>query len=243
MAVRSVFFPVKPASFRLILYLYKIKGMEQSDKSIYNLRHDFSMASLDEKEVDPLPSGQFEKWILQALEARISEAQAMVLSTVNEAGKPSARVVYLREYGNGNFAFFTNYHSRKAEELLHNPNACLTFFWPGLERQIRIEGVVEKHTKEASDAYFYARPHSSKIGAWSSPQSKVLKDRTELENLVTEFDKQYTTHDVPRPEFWGGYVLKANYYEFWQGRASRLHDRIAYTLQNNNTWKIERLAP
>jgi pyridoxamine 5'-phosphate oxidase len=217
--------------------------MEQSDKSIYNLRHDFSKASLDEKEVDALPSDQFGKWMLQALEARIPEAQAMVLSTVNAAGKPSARVVYLREYGNGNFAFFTNYKSRKAEELLKNPNACLTFFWPELERQIRIEGVIEMHTKEASDAYFYSRPHTSKIGAWSSPQSKVLKDRTELENLVTEFDKRYPNEDVPRPEYWGGYRLKANYYEFWQGRASRLHDRIAYTQQKDGNWKIERLAP
>ncbi|MCD6067434.1 MAG: pdxH [Bacteroidetes bacterium] len=217
--------------------------MEQSDKSIYNLRHDFSMASLDEKEVHLLPAMQFGLWMDQALEAKIGEAQAMVLSTVSTSGKPSARVLYLREYGDNNFAFFTNYQSRKSEELSNNQQACLTFFWPELERQIRIEGIVEKHSKEASDSYFYSRPHHSKIGAWSSPQSKILKNRKELDDLVTDFDKKYPTEDVPRPDFWGGYVLKANYYEFWQGRASRLHDRIVYTLQNGGSWKIERLAP
>lgn len=217
--------------------------MEQSDKSIYNLRHDFSMASLDEKDVNAAPALQFARWMQQALDAEVREPLAMVLSTVSASGKPSARVLYLRESGTDVFAFFTNYLSRKGEELSGNTNACLTFFWPELERQLRIEGVVEKHSKEASDKYFYARPHYSKIGAWSSPQSKVLKNRSELESLVTDFDKKYQTTDVPRPDFWGGYVLKANYYEFWQGRESRLHDRIAYTLQNDNSWKIERLAP
>ncbi|HEY1039970.1 MAG TPA: pyridoxamine 5'-phosphate oxidase [Bacteroidia bacterium] len=217
--------------------------MEQSDKSIYNLRHDFSKSSLNETDVNSSPARQFDIWMKQAVEAQISEAIAMVLSTVSKDNKPSARVVYLREHGNNNFAFFTNYNSRKGEELAANNNACITFFWRELERQIRIEGTIEKHSKEASDKYFYSRPHHSKIGAWSSPQSKVLKNREELENMVTSFDKQYQTEDVPRPEFWGGYVLKANYYEFWQGRASRLHDRITYTLQQDGSWKIERLAP
>lgn len=217
--------------------------MEQSHKSIYDLRHDFSMASLNENDVNPMPDLQFTTWMKQVLDAEVREPHAMVLSTVSSNGQPSGRILYLREYGNNNFAFFTNYNSRKGEELLHNKHACMTFFWPELERQLRIEGVVEKHSKEASDKYFYSRPHYSKIGAWSSPQSKPLKNRDELEHLVTEFDKRYQTEDVPRPEFWGGYLLKANYYEFWQGRANRLHDRISYTLQDNNNWKIERLAP
>lgn len=217
--------------------------MEQSDKSIYNLRHDFSKSSLNETDVNNSPALQFASWMKQALDSQIDEALAMVLSTVNKNGKPSGRVLYLREYGDDNFAFFTNYNSRKGEELSENNHACLTFFWRELERQVRIEGTVQKHSKEASDKYFYARPHYSKIGAWSSPQSKVLKNRSELESLVSSFDKRYQTEDVPRPEYWGGYVLKADYYEFWQGRESRLHDRIAYTLQEDMSWKIERLAP
>jgi pyridoxamine 5'-phosphate oxidase len=216
--------------------------MEQSDKSIYNLRHDFSKSSLNENDVNGLPALQFDSWLQQSLQSEVPEAMAMVLGTVNKTGKPSGRVVYLREYGDNNFAFFTNYNSKKGEELLENPYACITFFWRELERQVRIEGIVEKHSKEASDKYFHSRPRYSKIGAWSSPQSKIIKDRVELEGLVNEFDSRYQTADVPRPEHWGGYVLKANYYEFWQGRESRLHDRISYTLEND-TWKIERLAP
>ena len=217
--------------------------MKQSHKSIYNLRHDFEKAKLNENEVNKNPALQFEQWMLQALEVKVHEALAMTLSTANKLGKPSARVLYLREYNDNKFAFFTNYKSRKAEDLLENPVACLSFFWHELERQVRIEGTVELHSKEASDNYFHSRPHESKIGAWSSPQSKVIKNRKELEDLVSEFDSRYKTKDVPRPEYWGGYVLNATYYEFWQGRKNRLHDRIAYTLQPDNTWKIERLAP
>ena len=217
--------------------------MEESGKSVYNIRHDFEKSSLNESDIELQPALQFEKWLNDAIALSLPEVMAMTLSTVNKQGKPSGRILYLREYGADCYAFFTNYQSRKATDLIENPNACLTFFWRELERQIRIEGTVEFHTKEASDTYFYSRPHYSKIGAWSSPQSKVIKDRTELENLVTEFDKKYTTEDVPRPEYWGGYVLKANYYEFWQGRKSRLHDRISYTLTDHDNWKIERLAP
>ncbi len=217
--------------------------MKESGKSIYDLRHDFEKATLNESDVDSNPAIQFEKWMHQALEAKVVEALAMTLSTASKEGKPSGRILYLREYSENRFAFFTNYKSKKAEDLLENPFASINFFWQELERQVRIEGSVEFHSKEASDKYFYSRPHYSKVGAWSSPQSKVIKDRTELENLVTEFDTKYKTEDVPRPEYWGGYILKATYYEFWQGRKSRLHDRIAYTLQDDRTWKIERLAP
>ena len=142
-----------------------------------------------------------------------------------------------------NFYFYTNYDSRKGIQIAENPNVCLTFFWPELERQIRIEGVItQKAEAEKSDAYFNARPQDSKIGAWSSPQSKVLKDREELNSFIENNKAKYKDQEIPRPEFWGGYIIKANYYEFWQGRKNRLHDRIAFTLENSN-WKIERLAP
>ncbi len=217
--------------------------MEELNKNIRALRHDFSRMQLHENEVHQNPSLQFETWFHQALEAKVNEPNACVLSTATADGKPSGRVVLFREFYENRFGLFTNYNSRKGRELAENPQASLTFFWPELERQIRIEGLVKKNTKEASDKYFYSRPRTSRIGAWSSPQSTVLKNREELENLVTEFDKRYPHEDVPRPEFWGGYLLKAEYYEFWQGRPSRLHDRLCYTLQNTGGWKLERLAP
>jgi pyridoxamine 5'-phosphate oxidase len=207
-----------------------------------NLRHDFLKASFNEKDSDINPCKQFENWYEQAVKGELSEPNAMSLSTATKDGKPSSRIVYLRGFENGEFILFTNYHSRKGEELLENPYASLLFYWPELERQVRIEGVIEKTGKEVSDAYFAARPGNSKIGAWASPQSKVLKDRSELDSLVREFTTKFK-EEIPRPDNWGGYVLKANYYEFWQGRASRLHDRICYTLQTNKEWKKERLAP
>ncbi|MBC7863229.1 MAG: pyridoxamine 5'-phosphate oxidase [Bacteroidia bacterium] len=217
--------------------------MEDINKYIKELRKDFSGEPLDERDVDKNPANQFDLWFKEAVKANANEPNAMVLSTVNEEHKPSARIVLLREYGIDGFAFFTNFQSRKGMEIEKNPYGCLTFFWPELERQIRIEGKIIQHTKEASDTYFNSRPRTSRIGAWSSPQSKKIKDRTELENLVTDFDKKYPTENVPRPEFWGGYLLKPDYFEFWQGRPSRLHDRLLYSLQENNEWRIERLAP
>ncbi len=217
--------------------------MEDLNKYIRDLRHDFSQMQLNEEDMSHDPSLQFEKWFAQAVKSAVNEPNACVLSTATKEGKPSGRVVLFREFKDNQFGLFTNYNSRKGKELQENPFACLTFFWPELERQIRIEGLVEKSTQEASDKYFYSRPRTSRIGAWSSPQSNILKNREELEHLVTGFDKRYPDEDVPRPEFWGGYLLKVNYYEFWQGRPSRLHDRISYTLQEEGTWKIERLAP
>jgi pyridoxamine 5'-phosphate oxidase len=223
--------------------LYKITFMEDLSNYIRNLRSDFSQMSLSESDVNPDPAIQFQNWFKQAVDSEVNEPNAFVLSTVNSEGRPSGRVVLLREFYNNNFGLFTNYNSRKGKELEKNPYAAFTFFWPELERQIRIEGKVEKNTMEASDKYFNSRPRTSRIGAWSSPQSSVLKNREELEKLVTDFDIRYPTEEVPRPVFWGGYLLKADYYEFWQGRQSRLHDRICYNIQLNKTWKIERLAP
>lgn len=217
--------------------------MEDLHKHLMNIRKEFQHGSLDEKDVDRNPYLQFTKWMNQAVSSSVNEPNAMCLSTVDEENKPSSRIVLLREYSEKGFAFFTNYTSRKGKNLLQNKNASLLFFWPELERQIRIEGHVDFHSPKASDTYFSSRPRNSRIGAWSSPQSSVIENREALEKLVTEFDKKYPNEVVPRPEFWGGYLLTANYFEFWQGRESRLHDRIAYKISENNNWNIDRLAP
>ncbi len=209
---------------------------------ITHLREDFMKGVLSEKEVSRDPFIQFTTWLQQAVEANIQEVQAMHLATVSPGGKPSARIVYLREFEDNQFWFYTNYDSRKSADLKHNPHVAITFFWPELERQIRIEGTVKPASEERSDAYYNARPYESKIGAWASPQSHVLASRTELEEKVEALKKQMSPESIQRPAFWGGFVLTANYYEFWQGRKSRLHDRICYTLKNNS-WLISRVAP
>jgi pyridoxamine 5'-phosphate oxidase len=216
--------------------------MEDLRKLITKLREDFTKGTLSETDVNKRPDLQFELWLQQAVDSKVEEFQAVNLATVSPQGKPSSRIVYLREFQNNNFFFYTNYNSVKAQHLVNNPNACLTFFWPQLERQIRIEGVVEKSTPEQADAYYNNRPYESKIGTWASDQSHKLSTREELEKKVEELHKQFTPETIKRPDFWGGYVLKANYYEFWQGRKSRLHDRICYELKNDN-WKINRLSP
>jgi pyridoxamine 5'-phosphate oxidase len=217
--------------------------MEDINKYIRDLRKDFSGEPLEEKSVFGNPVKQFEHWFKEAVSAKVNEPNAMVISTVSNNNKPSARVVLLREFSENGFAFFTNYTSKKAEEIQQNPNACLTFFWPELERQVRIEGKVQRHNNTASDNYFHSRPKSSRVGAWSSPQSKKISGRKELEDLVTEFDKKYQEEFVPRPDFWGGYLLLPDYFEFWQGRPSRLHDRIVFERKENNNWELYRLAP
>jgi pyridoxamine 5'-phosphate oxidase len=176
------------------------------------------------------------------VDAKVDEAQAFNLATVSADHKPSSRIVYLREFSENTFYFYTNYQSHKALDIEANPHVCATFFWPELERQIRIEGIARFADKAKSDAYFQVRPTESKLGAWSSPQSKVIANREALENLVKETTQKFEGKEVPRPEFWGGYVIEANYYEFWQGRKSRLHDRIAFRKEEGD-WKIERLAP
>lgn len=216
--------------------------MNDLHKHISKLREDFTSGTLNESDVTKDPFSQFEKWLQQAVDSKIHEVQAMHLSTVSTDNKPSSRIVYLREFENSNFSFYTNYNSKKSKELLKNPNASITFFWPELERQIRIEGIVEKASAEQSNKYYNQRPYESKIGAWASEQSHLLASREELEQKVEQLKKQYTPETIVRPDFWGGFVLKAKYYEFWQGRKSRLHDRICYALKNNN-WNISRLAP
>lgn len=217
--------------------------MNTVSQYISQLRIDFTKGELNEQMLEKTPDLQFEKWMNEAVKSEVTEVQAFNLSTVDAHHKPSSRILYLREFKNNEYCFFTNYQSRKGEQIFTNPHVCMLFFWPELQRQIRIEGVVaRKEDADKSDDYFNSRPEESKIGAWSSPQSKVIKGREELLNLLEQNTEQFKDKKIPRPDFWGGYIVKAHYYEFWQGRMSRLHDRMIYTLQDNK-WKIERLAP
>ena len=206
-----------------------------------DLRKSYMKGSLSEEDVQPNPIDQFKIWFEQAQHAELPEPNAMTVASVDQNGKPSARVVLIKEVTQKGFVFFTNYESRKGQALLTNPHAALLFFWPELERQIRIEGSVEKISDQESDEYFHSRPLDSRIGAWASPQSKVISGRGELVAKAAEYALKFALNP-PRPPHWGGFRVKPEAAEFWQGRPSRLHDRIHYTLEQN-TWKIERLAP
>jgi pyridoxamine 5'-phosphate oxidase len=206
-----------------------------------DLRKSYMKGSLSEEDVQANPVDQFNIWFDQARHAELPEPNAMTLASVDENGKPSARVVLIKEVTQEGFVFFTNYDSRKGQALLTNPHAALLFFWPELERQIRIEGSVEKISDKESDDYFHSRPLDSRIGAWASPQSKVISGRGVLIANAAEYALKFALNP-PRPPHWGGFRVKPDAAEFWQGRPSRLHDRIRYTLEQN-AWKIERLAP
>ena len=211
--------------------------------SISSIHRDYQLKSLSESDVFTDPFGQFTLWWEEALSAEIDEVNAMVLSTVKKDGRPSARIVLLKGYDDKGFVFFTNYESNKGEELHKLPYASLLFFWKELERQIRIEGICEKIPPEESDEYFFSRPIGSRLGAWASPQSRVIDGREILENNAEELSQKYIEGNVPRPPHWGGYRILPSSFEFWQGRSSRLHDRILYTNNESNQWKIQRLAP
>jgi pyridoxamine 5'-phosphate oxidase len=209
---------------------------------IRDLRKDYTQHALTEADVADSPFDQFSLWLDQALKAHVPEPNATTLSTVQD-GRPSARVVLLRGLEGDGLLFFTNYTSRKGKEIARNPFACMTFFWPELERQLRVEGSIIKASEAVSDAYFFSRPRGNRLGAWASPQSEVIENREVIERLSTVFETQYPADtSIPRPPHWGGYVLVPDSFEFWQGRASRLHDRIRYRQENGN-WVIERLAP
>jgi len=212
-------------------------------KNIADIRRDYSHKSLSENNVDTNAIKQFEKWWDEAVSSKIDEVNAMTLATASIDALPSARIVLLKEFNNHGFVFFTNYESYKAQQLAENPKACLVFFWKELERQVRITGLIQKINSQQSDDYFQSRPESSRIGAWASPQSRVIESRDWLDEKFNELVNKMEGTKINRPPHWGGYIVKPVVIEFWQGRPSRLHDRIQYTLDESGNWKIERLAP
>jgi pyridoxamine 5'-phosphate oxidase len=210
--------------------------------SIADLRREYTLRGLNEADMAPDPIAQLQIWFDQALAAGVPEPNAMVLATAAPDGRPSARVVLLKGVDARGFAFFTNYHSRKGRELSANPVAALTFFWPELERQVRVEGAVAAVTADESDDYFRTRPPDSQLGAWASPQSEVIESRAELERRLAAVRARFAGGAVPRPPHWGGYRLTPATVEFWQGGPGRLHDRLRYA-RTPGGWQLERLAP
>ena len=213
------------------------------DTALADLRKEYTQQSLDRADVLPDPVAQFERWFKAAQEAQIREPNAMNLATVSADGRPTARIVLLKGIEAGSFLFYTNYQSRKGRDIQQHPYVALTFFWPELERQVRIEGKVSQLDDEQSTAYFQSRPRGSQLGAWVSPQSEVIADRSALDQRAQELEARFEDEKIPRPSYWGGYAVHPYRIEFWQGRPSRLHDRLRYERQEDDRWVIERLAP
>jgi pyridoxamine 5'-phosphate oxidase len=209
---------------------------------IASIRKDYQFQSLDINDAAPSPFDQFEKWWKEAVSSSIEEVNAMTLATINQEGKPSARIVLLKGFDEKGFVFFTNYQSNKGKALTAHPFASLVFFWKELERQVRIDGSCVRVSEEESDIYFQSRPLGSRLGAWASPQSEVISNRSVIEQELEAVATRYAEGNVPRPSYWGGYRVIPETVEFWQGRPSRLHDRLRYSKASGN-WKIERLAP
>jgi pyridoxamine 5'-phosphate oxidase len=207
-----------------------------------NIRKDYSLKSLEIQDVASDPLQQFRLWMEEAIQAEALEVNAMCLSTISKDGFPNSRIVLLKELDHG-FVFFTNYESSKGKELAASPKASLTFFWPEIERQVRVVGTIGKISEKESDTYFFSRPISSQIGAWASPQSQEIPDRTVIENSQKRLEEEFKLNPIQRPAHWGGYRLIPHRIEFWQGRPSRLHDRISYELEGGTNWKKVRLAP
>lgn len=215
-----------------------------NSKRIADIRTDYTLNSLSERDVAKEPIDQFNAWFEQAIKAEVMEPNAMTLSTVSAEGKPSSRIVLLKDVNVAGFSFFTNYQSRKGMELAGNPHASLLFFWPELQRQVRIEGRISKLSGDVSTTYFRSRPRGSRIGAIASPQSRAVESRQYLDARIREVEEAYAgSDDIPRPEHWGGYLLTPERVEFWQGRSSRLHDRLCYHRIEPNGWRLTRLAP
>ena len=201
------------------------------------------MEGLDETRIEGDPIKQFQLWFEQAIAAKLPMADAMSLATVTPDGRPTARMVLLKQVDDEGFVFFTNYQSAKARQLEINPYAALVFYWPQLEQQVRVEGKVNKTSAKESSTYFKTRPRESQIGAWASPQSEVISAREVLEQRARELSEQYCDREIDCPVHWGGFRLKPDRIEFWKGRVGRLHDRLLYELQPDGTWTIKRLAP
>lgn len=210
---------------------------------IADIRRDYKLKTLSETDVEPDAIAQFNVWWKEAVASNIDEVNAMTLATASSDGVPSARILLLKGFTSEGFHFFTNYESFKGRQLAENPRACMVFFWKELERQVRITGLVVKAGEEESTDYFNSRPEASRASAIASPQSQVIAGRDWLEKQVDDVLKQFEGRTLQRPTNWGGYILKPVTIEFWQGRSSRLHDRLQYSLQDDGTWKIERLAP
>lgn len=218
--------------------------MSGKKEFLATLRHDYDKTALHREDLDASAIKQFEKWFDEAVAQQVIDVNAMTVSTVSLDGMPSARIVLLRSFDERGFVFYTNYQSHKARDLSYNPKVCLSFFWPQVERQVRITGLAERQSAEESDAYFALRPRGSRLGAWASPQSQVIASREVLEQGVADTEARFgDAEDIPRPSFWGGFVVRPLTIEFWQGRPSRLHDRFRYDIQSDNTWAVERLAP
>lgn len=212
-------------------------------KEVANLRKEYLRAELLESHAPPNPLDLFAQWFHEAVEAELPEPSAMSLATANSQGEPSVRIVLLKGFSTEGFTFYTNYASRKGQDLAENPKASLLFWWIELERQVRITGLVERVPAAESDAYFHSRPYESRLGAWASDQSTPVADRSELEARFADVQRLYPDGQVPRPPHWGGYLLRPTALEFWHGRPSRLHDRLHYELQPGGEWQRSRLAP
>jgi pyridoxamine 5'-phosphate oxidase len=208
-----------------------------------SLRSNYALSGLNETDLLDTPFQQFQLWLEQAIAAELPEPNAMTLATLSEQGKPIARMVLLKGLDEKGFVFYTNYDSAKGKQLTETDSAALVFWWAGLERQVRVEGTVEKVSSTESDAYFQSRPKASQLGAWASPQSQVIENRDVLEKRLAELEEKYATEKVPRPSHWGGFRVIPTAIEFWQGRPSRLHDRIRYELDEKGDWFYQRLAP
>ncbi len=217
--------------------------MSVEKETVQNLRQDYKSASLSKKDVNPDPFKQFDKWFKEALDADLMEPNAMTLATVAENGKPSARIVLLKGFSSDGFVFYSNYLSKKGREIDANPNVSIVFYWDVLERQVRIEGKISKLSENDSLEYFKTRPIKSQLGAVVSQQSSIITSRDVLETEMAQLEEKYNNQEVPKPDHWGGYIIKPNYFEFWQGRRSRLHDRIIYEKTASKSWEINRLAP
>ena len=215
--------------------------MEKLNEHIRNLRTNYSLFELVEHKVHEDPIIQFSIWLQEALDAKINEPHAMTLATANN-GVPSARIVLLKEIANGQFVFYSNYESRKGNELHLNPRCHLSFYWPELQRQVLVNGHASKVDTQTSALYFHSRPRESQIGAWASKQSKVIPTRELLQSTFNTIEQEFSGKQIPLPKVWGGYQVEPNSIEFWQGRPNRLHDRLLYS-KNETNWKIERLSP